>query len=102
MIRRLPRSLLSPYAALSRCDRSQSVALDELGNLRRNRGDLSGALAAYEEGRAIAERLAALDAGNTQWQHDLSISHDRIGDVRQAQGDLKGALAAYEEGLAIG
>ena len=59
-------------------------------------GDLAGALAAYEAGLAIAERLAAADPGNAGWQRDLSVSRNKLGDVRRAQGDLAGALAAYE------
>jgi tetratricopeptide (TPR) repeat protein len=82
-------------------DRPKSLALDELGDVRWAQGDLNGALGAYEQGLAIAERLAGQDAANTEWQRDLSVSHERIGDVRQAQGDLNGALGAYEQGLAI-
>jgi tetratricopeptide (TPR) repeat protein len=82
-------------------DRPKSLALDELGDVRWAQGDLNGALGAYEQGLAIAERLAGQDAANTEWQRDLSVSHDRIGDVRQAQGDLNGALGAHEQGLAI-
>jgi hypothetical protein len=49
----------------------------------------------------IARRLAAADAGNTEWQRDVSVSLNRIGDVRLRAGDGPGALAAYEEGLVI-
>ncbi|HSU03933.1 MAG TPA: tetratricopeptide repeat protein, partial [Acetobacteraceae bacterium] len=49
----------------------------------------------------IREHLAAQDAGNAEWQRDLSVSHERIGDVRRAQGDVEGALAAYRASLAI-
>jgi hypothetical protein len=31
----------------------------------------------YRDGLAIAERLAASDHNNMQWQRDLSISYDR-------------------------
>ena len=55
------------------------------------RGGISkGALQAYRDSLAIAEKLAAQDAGNTDWQRDLSVSFDRIGDVQSARGDLEG------------
>jgi tetratricopeptide (TPR) repeat protein len=54
-----------------------------------------------KDGLAIAEKLAAQDPSNTEWQRDLSISFDRIGDVQRAQGNLDGALKAYQDGLAI-
>ena len=50
---------------------------------------------------AIAQKLAASDPSNSQWQRDLSISHERIGDTQRAQGDLAGALKSYQAGMAI-
>ena len=47
---------------------------------------------AYRAGLAIAERLAALDPSNADWQRDLSVSHDKIGDCRMARGDRDAAL----------
>jgi len=52
-------------------------------------------------GLNIAERLAAFDPSNTQWQRDLSISYSKIGDVMTKQGKLDEALKAYRDGLAI-
>jgi tetratricopeptide (TPR) repeat protein len=67
----------------------------------RAQGDGAAALAAYRAGMAIAERLAAADPGNVEWQRDLSGSHSRIGDVLMAQADLAAALAAYRASHAI-
>ena len=64
-------------------------------------GDLAAALAAYRASLAIAERLAAADPSNAEWQRDLSVSHDKLGDVLVAQGQLADALAAYRASLAI-
>ena len=47
------------------------------------------------------ERLAGSDAGNADWQRDLSISYDRVGDVLVKQGNLPEALKSYRAGLAI-
>jgi tetratricopeptide (TPR) repeat protein len=78
-----------------------SVSHLKLGDVLSAQGDLGGALAAYREALAIAQRLAAADPSNTEWQRDLSVSHNKLGDVLSAQGDLGGALAAYREALAI-
>jgi hypothetical protein len=77
------------------------VSHHKIGDVRRNQGDLAGALAAYEAALAIREELAASDPDNAGWRRDLSVSHNNIGDVRREQGDLAGALAAYEAALAI-
>ena len=45
-------------------------------------GDLPGALQAYTDSKNIADRLAAADPGNAQWQRDLSVSWDKLGNVR--------------------
>lgn len=66
-----------------------------------HRGDLTGALAAYQASLAIHQRLATADPRNTEWQRDLSVSHERIGDVHRARGDLTGSLDAYQASNAI-
>ena len=78
-----------------------SISHDRTGDVLLVQGDFAGALAAYQDDLAIAERLAAQDPGNAQWQGDLSISYERIGDVLLAQGDGDGALRAYRADLAI-
>jgi hypothetical protein len=40
-----------------------------------------GSRAHYRDSLAIAERLAAADRSNTQWQRDLSNSYKKVGDV---------------------
>jgi tetratricopeptide (TPR) repeat protein len=81
--------------------RDLSVSHQRLGDGQSAQGDLGGALAAYRESLAIAQRLVAADPSNSAWQRDLSFSHIKLGDVQSAQGDLGGALAAYRESLAI-
>ena len=65
-------------------------ALVGLGDVRSAQGDLAGALKAYSDGLAIADRLAKSDPGNAGWQRDLSVSYEKVGDVQVAQGDLPG------------
>ena len=55
-------------------------------------GKLDEALKAYRDGLAVAERLAASDRGNVQWQRDLAVSYVKVGDVLVAQGKLDEAL----------
>ena len=81
--------------------RDLAAALDGVGDVRRDQGDLPGALAAYDEGLTIRRDLAARDPGNAGWARDVSVSLNKVGDVRRDQGDLPGALAAYDEGLTI-
>jgi hypothetical protein len=64
-------------------------------------GNLPAALASYQAGLAISDRLAKSDPGNAGWQSDLSLSYDNVGDVQAAQGNLPAALASYQAGLAI-
>ena len=83
--------------ATSQWQRELSVLLNKLGDVQLAQGDLAGARASYEQGRTIAERLAAGDPTNAQWQRDLSVSLDKLGDVQLAEGDLAGARASYEQ-----
>ena len=82
-------------------ERNVSVSHNRIGDVKRAQGDLPGALAAYTDAMAIAERLAARDPANSEWQRDMWVSHVNIGGVKVAQGDLPGALAAYTDAMAI-
>jgi tetratricopeptide (TPR) repeat protein len=66
-----------------------------IGDIQRQRGDLSAALATYHETETIADRLAKSDPGNAGWQFDLGISNERVGNVQMARG-LAAALKSYE------
>ena len=51
--------------------------------------------------RAVISRLDKSDAGNADWQRDLSVSYNKIGDVLVAQGALGEALKSYRDSHAI-
>ena len=72
-----------------------------LGDIAVARGNLNAALVAYGEARSAVERLAGSDAGNADWQRDLSVSYNKVGDVLVTQGNLAEALKSYRAGLAI-
>jgi tetratricopeptide (TPR) repeat protein len=61
--------------------RELSVSYDRIGNVLVAQGKLDEALKAYRNGLAIAERLAAADPSNTQWQNDLQYSIGRLGGL---------------------
>jgi predicted negative regulator of RcsB-dependent stress response len=77
------------------------VAYDKIGDVLVAQGNLPAALQSYQADLAIAARLAAKDASNAEWQHDLSVSYDRVGDVLAMQGNLAEALQSYRASLAI-
>ena len=72
-----------------------------LGDIQSARGDLPGALKAYQEAASDAGGLAAADPGNAGWQRDLSVSYEKVGDVLVAQGNLPEALKSFRDSLAI-
>ena len=70
-----------PIAAIREWQRDLSVSYDKVGDVLVAQGKLDEALKAYRDSLAIAERLAATDRSNTQWQNDLQFSIGRIGDL---------------------
>ena len=82
-------------------ERDRAALLDVLGDLFMRMGDLPQALKSHQAALAIAERLAASDLKNAEWQRNLSVSHNKVGDVQRVQGDLAGALASYRASMEI-
>jgi tetratricopeptide (TPR) repeat protein len=78
-----------------------SVSHDRLGHVLLEQGKLAEALKAYQDGLAIADRLAKTNPSNVSWQHDLAVSHNRVGNVLRKQGKLAEALKAHHDALAI-
>ena len=81
--------------------RTRAIAHHAVGDVLVAQGDLPAALSSYRDGLKIGQTLAAKDAGNSEWQRDLSVSLIKIGDVLVAQGDLPAALSSYRDGLKI-
>jgi tetratricopeptide (TPR) repeat protein len=77
------------------------VSHDKVGDVLKVQGDLPGALAHFQTGMKISDRLDKADPDNSQWQRDLSVSHDKIGDVLKAQRDFSGALTHFRAGMEI-
>ena len=72
-----------------------------IGDIEQERGNLSAALATYQEAETIAAHLAKSDPGNVGWQRDLTVSYNLVGNVQVAQGNLPAALTSYQASLAI-
>jgi tRNA A-37 threonylcarbamoyl transferase component Bud32/tetratricopeptide (TPR) repeat protein len=79
----------------------RSQTMHQLGQVRQARADLPGALAAYEESLALAERVAREDSGNAAWQLGLGTSHFYVGEIKRRRGDLDGALTHFRTYQAI-
>jgi len=71
-----------------------------LGDIRFSRGDLAGAMWAYQAAQGMAERAIRVRPG-VRWQRDRSASYLKIGDVLMAQGNIPAALPYYRDGLAV-
>jgi tetratricopeptide (TPR) repeat protein/tRNA A-37 threonylcarbamoyl transferase component Bud32 len=71
------------------------------GNLRDVTGDMPGALAAYQEARALAEGLAAPGDANAAVMAVLAMSHLGNGRLLFTRGKPAEALAKYEQARAI-
>jgi tetratricopeptide (TPR) repeat protein len=93
---RLPTELVTA----SRLEQ-QTGMLDNLGDVRVAQRKLQDALDAYQQGLAIAKRLADQDKSNSGWQRDLSVSYTKVGIVLVAQGKLQDALDVYQQSLKI-
>jgi hypothetical protein len=55
------------------------------------RGDLDGALAAFEEGLTIRPRLAESDPRNAGWQRDVAYSYHKLAEFAEKKGDESAA-----------
>ena len=93
------RALVDKEAGNTQWQRDLSISLRKIGDIELQDGHPPAALAAYEEGLAIARRLAAQDHGNAQAQRDVLIGLNKLGDAKLRGGDTAGALAAYQESL---
>jgi class 3 adenylate cyclase/tetratricopeptide (TPR) repeat protein/tRNA A-37 threonylcarbamoyl transferase component Bud32 len=81
--------------------RERMGAINDQGTLLRTQGDLIGALRAFREGLAIAEKLFKEEPNTPIRQRDLSVSYELIGVVLTDQNDPEGALGAFQKCYAL-
>jgi serine/threonine protein kinase/tetratricopeptide (TPR) repeat protein len=81
--------------------RQRSIALVNSADIRKDLGDLIGALNSYGEALATQRKLASQDSKNAKWQQDICSSLEKIGDVLVAQGKVPLAREKFQEALDI-
>ncbi len=81
--------------------RDLSVALEKLGGLAVDRGDLAGALRYANDAKTIRQHLAARNPADAVLQRDLFVSLERIGELALAHCNLDGALRNLAEANTI-
>jgi tetratricopeptide (TPR) repeat protein len=84
--------------------RDLSVSYQRIGDVQVAQGNLPAALASYQAGLAIGERLVARDASNTQWRNDLQFIIGRIGNLAYRfvlARDFSRALEAADQVISL-
>ncbi len=71
------------------------------GDIQAQRGNLAGALAAYQRAHLIAERMSKAEPGTALWERQLAVSYNKIGDALVDQNGLVEALEFYRSGNII-
>lgn len=79
----------------------RAVALDSLGDLLLQQGDLSGADRALQESLSLSELLAREDPNNRSWQRSVAVTQSKIADLQREQGDLEQAIAMQRLALTV-
>lgn len=79
----------------------RAVALDSLGDLLLQQGDLIGAARALRESLTLSEWLVREDPNNRSWQRSVAVAQSKIADLQKEQGDLEQAVAMQRMALAI-
>ena len=92
----VPESELSSEELLRRVQ-----ALQQLGEVRMDQGNLAAAGDAFRQSLALASGLAARDPSIGAWQVTLGASHFWVGNLLWQQGDFDGALAHFVPYLRI-
>ena len=78
-----------------------SVAYNRVGDVLKAQKKYDEAIARYQEGLAIRDRLAAKDRGNLPWQSFLAFEFIYIGDVLFLKKDFLAAIDEYRQALPI-
>ena len=74
----------------------------DTGDALTAQGDLPAALASYQAGLAIDDRLVKSDPGNAGWRGDLALLHSKIGYELFALGRTQEALDDFDAATKIG
>ncbi|MCL4207952.1 MAG: tetratricopeptide repeat protein, partial [Pirellulaceae bacterium] len=97
----IARHRVQQYGENAQTLRDLSISLNNVGDMRRESGDLAGTEAAFAESLEIDRRLHEQYGESPQTLRDLSVSLDNWGRSRFDSGDLAGAEVAFTESLEI-
>ena len=81
--------------------RDLGISINGVGDVKAQRGDARGALAAYDEGLTIMRGLQAHDPTNLDLQREIAVRLKVTGAMKLSIGDAAAATADHEEGLTI-
>ncbi|HEU4722880.1 MAG TPA: protein kinase [Gemmatimonadaceae bacterium] len=79
----------------------RSQALRQIGQVRVDKGDFTGAMPLFRQSLSLVGPLARRDSSNSEWQLGLGASHFWVGFIHFRQNDLDSALAHFTPYLAI-
>ena len=81
--------------------RDWSISLDNVGDVERALGDVTGARGRYAQSLRVRERLVVLPGESPEALRDWSVSLNNVGDVERALGDVTGARGRFEQSLRV-
>ncbi len=99
--RKLQAHLSENFSEDEELDVSQGIALSQLGDTYRKRGDLDEALSLHEQALEIFRARAARDPEDMGWQSDVASTLRLIGQIHLTSGDIGKAASAFQESLDI-
>jgi serine/threonine protein kinase len=78
-----------------------SISQVRLGELLEKTGDLTGALAAFDQALTLRGQISTEDPTNLKTHRELSFIYENLGDVRKKLGNINEANDAYRRSIAI-
>ena len=78
-------------------ERDLSTSYCNLGDMQRQSGQVTEALASYQQGLEICQKLAAANPGDARAQRDLSIAYEKLGNVQLQSGQATEARGSYQK-----
>jgi len=79
----------------------RSTALNQIGEVRIQQGDLTSAMEAFQESLSLAEALVERNPDNDRWALGSGTTHFWIGHVHWLRRDLDRAIDHFREYLAV-
>ena len=81
--------------------RLHARALDRIGDLRRQDGNIAEARALYEQALDIRRGVTGSSSAIALWQIDVAASFNRLGEIARQEGAFNDALDSHQNALRI-